>query len=53
MSHALYNLQWQKAMEALSRLINEENPPPRFEDRKPAAVRLSSRSMHAQPLHSQ
>ena len=34
MSHSLYNLQWQHAMEALSELINEENPPPKLDDKK-------------------
>lgn len=34
MSHSVYNLQWQRAMEQLSHLINEENPPPKFDDKK-------------------
>ena len=34
MSHAVYDRQWQQAMERLSGLINEDNPAPRFDDKK-------------------
>ena len=46
MSHSLYNLQWQHAMEALSALINEENPPPKLDDRR-KPIPVSSRPPHS------
>ena len=48
MSHALYNRQWQQAMEKLSQLINEENPPPKLDDKKkPIVVRNATLLMPA------
>ena len=34
MSHSVYDREWQHAMERLSGLINEDNPAPRFDDKK-------------------
>ena len=34
MSHAVYDREWQHAMERLSGLINEDNPAPRFDEKK-------------------
>ena len=34
MSHSVYDREWQQSMERLSGLINEDNPAPRFDDKK-------------------
>ena len=55
MSHSVYNMQWQHAMELLSALINEENPPPHLDERrKPIAsppVSLYSAFVHSAVLY--